>query len=313
VPVPGATVVLLGGRVARTQHVALELDRPITVNPAPAPAVESVDLRTSPGVLAAPPRSATSAARRDRAAEPVGSPDPGRFAPDPNHGFIPDRLEPGLVCRSVSPASDLGIRAEQFVYDVFRTSGFCAESPRRHVEESEPWREGSTLHVITDDGDHGREVGRDGDEPGAVVGVVRTILGTFDELPVSRFDPAVAVPGGVLCEIGSLAVKSDQRGMGVANELHRAAFLAGIRERCDGFCFLIEEWMFDFFAGVYGLPVRRLAPPSHFMGGDIVPTGMWMPEMLRVIARVRPHVYRWAVEDLEEYLHVELDLPMVPS
>jgi hypothetical protein len=49
------------------------------------------------------------------------------------------------------------------------------------------------------------------------------------------------------------------------------------------------------------------------MGGDIVPTGMWMPEMLRVIARIRPNVYRWAVEDLEQNLHVELDLPMVPA
>lgn len=305
--------------------MALELDRPITVNPAPASAVESVDLRTAPAVLAAPPRPATPAARRNGAPGPLGPPDRGRVASDPNHGFIPDRLEPGLVCRSVPPTSDLGIRAEQFVYDVFRTSGFCAESPRRHVEESEPWRQGSTLHVITDDGDHGRDHGRDGGrdggrdaghdggEPGAIVGVVRTILGTFDELPVSRFDPEVPVPGGLLCEIGSLAVKSDQRGLGVANELHRAAFLAGIRDRCDGFCFLIEEWMFDFFAGTYGLPVRRLAPPSHFMGGDIVPTGMWMPEMLRVIARVRPNVYRWAIEDLEEILHVELDLPMVPS
>lgn len=307
--VPGTTVVLLGGRVARMQHVALELDRPVTVNPAPASAVETVDLRRSPAVLAAPPRPATPAARRNGAPGPLGPPDPGRVAPDPNRGFIPDRLEPGLVCRSVLPTSDLGVRAEQFVYDVFRTSGFCAESPRRHVEESEPWREGSILHVITDDGDRERE----GGEPGAIVGVVRTILGTFDELPVSRFDPEVPVPEGVLCEIGSLAVKSDQRGLGVANELHRAAFLAGIRDRCDGFCFLIEEWMFDFFAGTYGLPVRRLAPPSHFMGGDILPTGMWMPEMLQVIARIRPNVYRWAVEDLEKSLQIDLDLPMVPS
>ncbi len=307
--VPGATVVLLGGRVARTQHVALELDRPNPVDLAPAPAVESVDLRVPPGVLTTPLPSVPTAARGRRSRRPIVPPGPNRIAPDPNRTFTPDRLEPGLVCRSVPPTSDLGVRAEQFVYDVFRTSGFCAESPRRHVEETEPWRGGSMLHVITDDGDDGQDVG----EPGAIVGVVRTIRGTFDELPVSRFDPEVPVPEGVLCEIGSLAVKSDQRGLGVANELHRAAFLAGIRDRCDGFCFLIEEWMFDFFAGVYGLPVRRLAPPSHFMGGDIVPTGMWMPEMLRVIARIRPNVYRWAVEDLEQNLHVELDLPMVPA
>ena len=300
-PVPGATVVLLGGRVARTQHVALELDRPTHDRPH----LEAADLRSLPGVLAAPPRPTRPVPSGRPPTVVRSAPDPVTAPGDALRDFVPDRLDAGLVCRSVSPDSELGVRAEAFVYDVFRTSGFCAESSRRHVEETEPWRPGSTLHVITDDGE--------GHTPGDVVGVVRTISGTFDALPVARFEPEVPVPSGVLCEIGSLAVKSDQRGLGVANELHRAAFTAGIRNRCAGFCFLIEEWMFDFFADHYGLPVRRLAPPRHFMGGDIVPTGMWMPEMLEVIAERRPHVYSWAVEDLGEMLHAELDLPMVPA
>ncbi len=253
------------------------------VRAAPATA----DLRRPPGILR------THGAAAAVAADPE----------DPLRWFSPDRLEPGLSCRSVAPTSDLGVRAEQFVYEVFRTSGFCAESPRRHVEETEPWRAGSTLHVVVDDGPDGG--------PGEILGVVRTVTGRFEELPVSRFEPEIPVPDGLLCEIGSLAVQADQRGLGVANELHRAAFLAGIERRACGFCFLIEQWMFDFFGRHYGLPVRRLAPPSHFMGGEIVPTGMWMPEMLHVIAERRPNVYAWAVEDLDGNLHSELDLPTV--
>ena len=251
------------------------------------------DLRTPPGVLATHGHRGRAPATPSRQARPA--------AIDPLRNFAPERLEAGMCTRTTTPETPLGVRAEGFVYDVFRTSGFCAESPRRHVEESEPWRPGSHLHIVLDE---------DSDE---ILGVVRTILGSHDQLPVSRFEATVDVPAGLLCEIGSLAVKADLRGLGVANELHRMAFLDGIRHHAAGFCFLVEQWMFDFFGAQYGLPVRALAEPEFFMGGEIVPTGMWLPEMLLVIAECRPLVYEWAVEDLEETLHIELGLPMMVS
>lgn len=213
-------------------------------------------------------------------------------------GFEPERLEPGLTVHHVTPDDPLWDPAERFVYSVFRTSGFCEESPREWVEETEPWRPGSVLHVITDPDER-------------VMGVARTIIGTYGELPVNRFTPEVPVPDGPLCEIGSLAVRPSQRGLGVANELHRVAFQHGIRNGVDGFCFIIDRWMFDFFGDVYGLPVRQLAAPRDFMGGVVVPTGMWMPEMLERIARIRPRVYSWSVEGLEARFWAERDLPIV--
>ncbi len=242
---------------------------------------------------------------RNRSAELPSTVDltavPGLVAAhDPRRDFEPERLETGLRIQSVDPTSDLGVRAEQFVYEVYRTSGFCAESPRRHVEETDPWRPGSTLHVVTDDASDDR-----------IVGVVRTILGRLGDLPTAAHVPGIA-PGHTerrVCEIGSLAVHASQRGLGVANELHRAAFLAGFRAGVRGFCFLVEQWMVEFFSDVYGLPVHPLAPARHYMGGDVVPVAMWLPEMLDVIAVSRPAVYAWAVEDLEESLHRRLHLP----
>lgn len=218
---------------------------------------------------------------------------------DGMHLFEPERLDPTLEVHHVTASDALWTPAENFVYEVFRISGFCARSSRHFVEETEPWRAQSSLHVITEDG--------------APIGVARTIFGTYDELPVSQFTPEIPVPTGTLCEIGSLAVRASQRGLGVANELHRQAFLDGIHRGIDGFCFLIDSWMFDFFRSHYGLPVRALAAPRTFMGGEVVPTGMWLPEMLHILYRTRPNVYRWSVEGLDPRLFAEYDLPVVLS
>ena len=214
------------------------------------------------------------------------------------HLFEPERLHPSLRVQTVLPDDELWDPAERFVYQVFRTSGFCRESPREWVEETQPWRDCSTLHVITE-------------EDGRVMGVCRTMFGAYDDLPVSQFRPEVPIRSGVLCEIGSLAVRPSQRGLGVANELHRSAFQAGIRAGAQGFCFLVDQWMFDFFGSHYGLPVRKLAPARGFMGGDVVPTAMWMPEMLEQIAVIRPRVYNWSLEGVEASLRAALDLPII--
>ncbi len=212
--------------------------------------------------------------------------------------FEPEMLDEGLTIQRVVEGDELWDPAERFVYRVFRTAGFCGHSPREWVEETEPWRPGSTLHVVTDEND-------------VIVGVVRSILAPFDGLPASQFTPEIEVREGLLCEIGSLAVQAAQRGLGVANELHKAAFQDGIIADVNGFCFLIDSWMFDFFRDVYGLPVQALAPPRRYMGGDVVPTAMWQPEMLEQVARIRPRFYARFVEDIDPVLRAELDLPIV--
>ena len=56
----------------------------------------------------------------------------------------------------------LFIAAERFLYEIYRESGFCQESPRRMVEELDQWRAGSHFHLVHD-------------EAKSVLGSVRTI------------------------------------------------------------------------------------------------------------------------------------------
>ncbi|MEX0767561.1 MAG: GNAT family N-acetyltransferase [Microthrixaceae bacterium] len=212
--------------------------------------------------------------------------------------FEPERLDPSLSSQVVTEADPLWDRAERFVYALFRLSGFCSESPREWVEETQPWRENSRLHVITE-------------ADGLVTGVARTMIGRYQDLPVSQFSPTIEIPTGMLCEIGSLAVRPTQRGLGVANELHRTAFQYGIRQGVQGFVFLIDEWMFKFFESHYGLPVLALAPPQEFMGGVVVPTAMWLPDMMQQLVRTRPNVFKWSIEGFEPRTISELDLPIL--
>ena len=212
--------------------------------------------------------------------------------------FEPDRLEVGLNSRVISSSDALWDPAERFVYSLFRLSGFCAESPREWVEETQPWRENSRLHVITEGED-------------LVTGVARTMIGKYEDLPVSQFTPTIEVPDGPLCEIGSLAVRPSQRGLGVANELHRTAFQYGIRQGVQVFVFLIDQWMFEFFETHYGLPVLALAPPREFMGGVVVPTAMWLPEMMQTLVRTRPNVFKWSIEGFDAHTIASLDLPIL--
>lgn len=214
--------------------------------------------------------------------------------------FEPDRLQDGLVSQVITSNDALWDPAERFVYSLFRLSGFCAESPREWVEETQPWRDGSRLHVITEGED-------------LVTGVARTMIGKYQDLPVSQFTPTINVPDGLLCEIGSLAVRPSQRGLGVANELHRTAFQYGISQGVQGFVFLIDQWMFEFFETHYGLPVLALAPPREFMGGVVVPTAMWLPEMMQQLVRTRPNVFKWSIEGFDANTIATLDLPILLS
>ncbi len=211
--------------------------------------------------------------------------------------WVPEPLEPSLSVHHVAPESDLGDRAERFVYDTYRVSGFCAESPRGWVEETDPWREGSTLHVICD-----------GDE---VLGVLRTMVGELRDLPASQFEPSIPMRPGRLLEGGSLAVKADYRGMGIANELHRLMFHIGIEEGVEGWCMLIDGWMADFLRQVYVFPTHVFSERRQFMGGEIEPIVVWVDELLREMSARRPALYRHAIRDFTPEEIAAYDLPIV--
>ncbi len=216
---------------------------------------------------------------------------------DPLYTFAPDQLEPGLVSDHTTPETRLGTSAEHFLYDIYRVSEFCAESPRRLVEETEPWRAGSAMHVV-----------RDGD---TILGLVRTLLGKYEDLPIGQFATTQTVPTGTLCEVASLAVKPDRRGLGVANELHRMTFEFGVRNRVSGFCFLVDEWMSQFFQDYYAFPVHEMAPAQEYMGGHVVAIYVPMDELLVAFPTRRPYVYEVAISGFTPQEIVDFDLPIV--
>ena len=212
--------------------------------------------------------------------------------------FRPEPCDPALGLALVTEGDRAAWDdAERFVYDVFRVSGFCEESPRGWVEEIAPYRAGSTLHVI-----------RDGVRP---VGVARTMPGTYDQLPIGKFPAERPVTSGPLVEIGSLAVRATLRGLGVANELHRSAVRWALVNGAEGFCMLVEPWAIDFYRDVYGVPLRESAAPRHYMGSLTVPAVAMLDEMVDQLVRTRPGVYRWFTEGLPPEVWADRNLPVV--
>lgn len=226
-----------------------------------------------------------------------GSSDLTVITDDPLYTFKPEPLDPELTSECTTPETSVGLAAEHFVYDVYRVSGFCRESSRRVVEETEPWRPGSALHVV-----------RSSDQ---VLGTVRTLLGSYQQLPIGQFETIIDPPAGRLCEVASLAVKPDRRGMGVANELHRRTFEFGVRQRVDGFCFLVDSWMVQFFEDYYAFPVSRMAPIQEYMGGQIEPIYVPMNQLLIDFPTRRPYAYDVAISGFTPQEIVEFDLPII--
>lgn len=226
-----------------------------------------------------------------------GGPDAALREEDLSH-WVPDQLDGSLSVHHVSPYTDLGDRAEQFVYANYRERRYCGVSSRSWIEEIQPWRDASTLHVITDATE--------------VLGVIRTVVGEYHELPVGQFELAADLePGTQLLDGGSLAVKFDYRGFGLATELYRQWIQFGIRQRVDGFAMMMDDGMVEIMRKFYALPTHRLAERRQYMGGDIEPLVVWMDEMLEALAKHRPALYRYAIEGFTPEEIIELDLPIL--
>ncbi|MFM7064125.1 MAG: GNAT family N-acetyltransferase [Actinomycetes bacterium] len=212
--------------------------------------------------------------------------------------FRPEPCDPALSLRLVDELDlERWDEAERFIYDVFRVSEFCEESSRGWVEEIDRYRHGSTLHVISD--------------PARPVGVVRTIPGTYDQLPIGAFPATVPLTAGPLVEIGSLAVRATLRGLGVANELHRSAVRCALLTGAEGFCMLVEPWAIDFYRDVDGVPRRQPAEARHYMGSLTVPAVAMLDEMVDNLVRTRRGVYQWFTEGLPVEVFTERGLPLV--
>jgi hypothetical protein len=195
----------------------------------------------------------------------------------------PAELMPGHRVVTIT-GGDLWMQAEAFVYDIYRQVGYCDESPRHRVEELARWEERSRLHAVMDDDDE-------------VIGVVRTIFGPYDELPVGQFERTDASDPDPVCELSSLTVRTDVRSTGVIEHLYRAGWLDAFRAGSTTLVALIDDWLLEVFQGTYRLPFRVIGVGKEYMGSTPVPVAMPLvgPDY-GVTAEENPDFWAWTLE-----------------
>ncbi len=181
---------------------------------------------------------------------------------------------------------DLWLQAEAFVYDIYRSVGFCEESPRRHVEELARWSDASTFHAVIADDDE-------------IIGTIRTIVGSYDDLPIAKFRRVDHRHGDPVCELSSLTVRQDVRSTGVIEHLYRAGWLAAFREGTNAAVALIDDWLLEVFVATYHLPFVIIGEPQPYMGGDPIPVALSLEgAAYDAMAASNPDFWRWTLEAL---------------
>lgn len=192
-------------------------------------------------------------------------------------------------------------RAESFVYDIYREIGYCDESPLRRVEELAVWDHLSEFHAVVDADD-------------AVIGVVRTICGRFEDLPVAQFDRTDFDDADPVCELSSLTVRTDVRSTGVIEHLYRAGWLASWRAGSTAVVALIDDWLFEVFRDTYRLPFRQIGVGRDYMGSHPLPVAMPLAgSAYALTATQNPEFWAWTLEALEADEVAGWDLPPVPA
>lgn len=197
----------------------------------------------------------------------------------------PSPLLPNHHLESVT-GGDRWVQVEAFVYDIYRRVGYCDESPRQRVEELARWNDRSLLHVVFDSDDE-------------VIGVVRTIFGPYDELPVGQFTRTDFRDSDPVCELSSLTVRTDLRSTGVIEHLYRAGWLEALRRGSAAVVALVDEWLLTVFVDTYHLPFTIIGERRLYMGGEPVPVGLPLAgEHYRPMATTNPDFWDWTLESM---------------
>lgn len=224
--------------------------------------------------------------------------------PDPRRPASgrPADLQPGhrvITIRRDDP--EMWHRAEAFVYGIYREIGYCDESPHDRVEELAVWDHLSEFHAVVDD-------------DGVVIGVVRTICGRFEDLPVAQFDRTDFDDADPVCELSSLTVRTDVRSTGVIEQLYRAGWLASWRAGSTAVVALIDDWLFEVFRDTYRLPFRQIGVGRDYMGSHPLPVAMPLAgSAYEVTATQNPDFWAWTLEAVEADEVARWDLPPVPD
>lgn len=176
-------------------------------------------------------------------------------------------------------------QAERLEYNVFLAAGFCDPSDTGRVAEFEPWRDATRFQVV---------VSPDGE----VQGTVRVMVGTYDSLPVGKFDRDLAYPADPVVEYASLALPPHQRKVGIAEALYRSVWMHAIRANASGLVAIAETWLFGILNDTYNFGFIQLGPSRWYMGGECLPIGTSMDAVLQRFKR-QPTFFRWLSSEID--------------
>lgn len=195
---------------------------------------------------------------------------------------VPDAVPADVSVQVISEADTaLWDAAERFVYGVYRPLGYCEEDPRGWVAEHDEFRPGSRFVVATDD-------------DGVVVGTTRLVAAPFDGLPAARCATGDWRPDGrPLVEFCAICTDPARRGLGIVNEVHRAALAYTVRTGAAGFAGAVEDWHGEFLIRDYGLPVRWVGEGRHYMGSHTRAFVVYLEEMWASQTETHPNVKAW--------------------
>lgn len=197
----------------------------------------------------------------------------------------------------VITGGDEWVRAEAFVYGIYRSIGFCEESPRHRVEELARWAPNSRFHAVVD-------------SDGEIIGTARTIFGRYSQLPVGKFRRTDFSHPDPVCELSSLTVRTDLRSTGVIEHLYRAGWLDALHARSYAVVALIDDWLLDVFVAAYHLPFVVIGEPKEHMGGRPIPVAMSLQGAAYApMAESNPEFWRWTLEVISPEEAGEWDLP----
>jgi hypothetical protein len=148
--------------------------------------------------------------------------------------------------------------AEAFVHDTYVQLGYTKPSARRQVEELAPYESASMFHAVIDESDR-------------IVGTVRSIYGTYEDLPVGKFHHLDDAGPDPLCELSSLVVSPTMRSTGVIEHLYRVGWSEAYRMDCVALVAIIDDWLLEVFKENYRLPFLQIGEGHEYMGGVPVP------------------------------------------
>lgn len=201
----------------------------------------------------------------------------------------PPPLPRGFASQIVadSPLADAGRDLE---YDVFVAEGYYPPSSDRRIADYQGYESRSIFHVVTAPGDE-------------VVGVVRSVLGTYETLPVGHYVPNHwgDFPSEAVCEYASLAIQPDMRQQGVAEELYRSVFALAWRSGVSGLVALVDPWLHDLLNDYYGCDFHQIGPETDCFSGFVVrPIGVALTTLETVMPQRVPEFWAWLAEGIDQ-------------